>query len=179
MRGHAEQVGPAGVVLDRDQRLDPPEHDGFYGPEVHRQDSLGLRGKNLPPARARPERGRIETGLVQNLPHGGGGDAMAEPDQFALHAPVSPLWVLGGHADDQFLDRCCGRRTSGLAARGVVPLPGDQPAMPGQNRGRSDRKDLCPAATGQQPGQGGQPQPVDGLLVHPGDLAAQYGVLVA
>jgi hypothetical protein len=31
----------------------------------------------------------------EDLPHGGGGDAVAETDQFALHAPVSPARVLG------------------------------------------------------------------------------------
>ena len=48
-----------------------------------------------------------------------------------------------------------GRGTSGPAACGVVPLPGDQPAMPGQDRGRSDRKNLRPgggaAAAGTRP----------------------------
>ena len=28
MRGHAEQMSPAGAVLDRDQRVDPPENHG-------------------------------------------------------------------------------------------------------------------------------------------------------
>jgi hypothetical protein len=28
---------------------------------------------------------------------------MAEPDQFALHSPVSPGGILGCHADDDFL----------------------------------------------------------------------------
>jgi hypothetical protein len=32
---------------------------------------------------------QVEVGVMQDLPHSGGGDAMAEPDQFALHPPVS------------------------------------------------------------------------------------------
>jgi transposase InsO family protein len=59
---------------------------------------------------------------TEDLPHGGGGDAMAEPDQFALHAPVPPGGILGCHANHQLLDRCCSRWTSGAAACGVVPL---------------------------------------------------------
>jgi len=72
---------------------------------------------------------------------------MAEPDQFALHAPVAPGGVLGGHAHHEVLDGCCGGWTSGSAACGVVPLSGDQPAVPGQDRGSSDREDLGPPAT--------------------------------
>jgi hypothetical protein len=74
---------------------------------------------------------------------------MAEPDQFALHPPVSPGGVLVCHADDQVLDRCGGRGTPGPAACGVVPLARDQPAMAGQDRGGSDREDLRPAVARQ------------------------------
>jgi hypothetical protein len=59
----------------------------------------------------------------EDLPHRGGGDAMAQPDQFTLHAPVSPGGVLSCHANHQVFDRCCGWGTSGLAAGGVVPFP--------------------------------------------------------
>jgi hypothetical protein len=37
----------------------------------------------------------------EDLPHRGGGDAMAQPDQFTLHAPVSPGGVLSCHANHQ------------------------------------------------------------------------------
>lgn len=49
----------------------------------------GLRGEELAPARPQAARRGIETGIVQDLPHGGRDDAMAEPDQLALHPPVS------------------------------------------------------------------------------------------
>jgi hypothetical protein len=104
---------------------------------------------------------------------------VAEVDQFALPAPVSPARVFGGHADDELLDHCCSGRTSRSAARGVVPLPGNQPAMPGQDRGGSDQEYLRPALPWQQPGQGGQPRPIGRCVADSGDLPAQHGVLVA
>jgi hypothetical protein len=103
---------------------------------------------------------------------------MAEPDQFPLHAPVSPTGILAGHVNDQLRDPRGGRETSRLTAGGVVPSPRDQLAMPGQDRGGRDRKDLGPTAARQQPGQGGQPHPVGRPVADPGDLAAQHGVLV-
>jgi hypothetical protein len=76
VRGHAEQMGPAGAVLDRDQRIEPSEKYGVHVHKVHGQDGLGLRGEELAPGRARPTRCGIDTGVVQDLPYGGGGDAM-------------------------------------------------------------------------------------------------------
>jgi hypothetical protein len=146
--------------------------------EVHRKDSLGLRSEELPPTRARPARCWIDAGVMQDLPHRGGGDAMAEADQFALHPPVSPGGILGSHADNQVSDRRGGRWTSRPAACAVVPLPRDQPAVPGQDRGRGDREDLGPAATRQQPGQRSQPRPIRGRVADPRDLPAQHSVLV-
>jgi hypothetical protein len=103
---------------------------------------------------------------------------MAEPDQFALHPPMSPARVLSGHSEDELFDRCCSRRTPGPTTCGVVPFPRDQLSVPSQDRGSSDREDLSPAATWHKPGQSGQPCPVDGPVADPGDLPAQHGVLV-
>jgi hypothetical protein len=37
---------PAGTVLDRDQRVDPPEEHSIHTHEVHSQNSLGLGGED-------------------------------------------------------------------------------------------------------------------------------------
>jgi hypothetical protein len=104
---------------------------------------------------------------------------MAEPDQFALHPPVSPGGVLVCHADDQVLDRCGGRGTPGPAACGVVPRTRDQSAMPGQDRGWRNRKDSRPAAARYEARQCRQPCPVGRGVADLGDLSAQPGILVA
>jgi hypothetical protein len=48
----AEQVCPAGAVLDRDQGVDSPEHHGVHRDEVHGEDGLGLCGEELAPGGA-------------------------------------------------------------------------------------------------------------------------------
>lgn len=110
-------------MLDRDQDVDPPERDGVHGHEVHGEDDLGLGGKELAPGWTRSTRGGINASVVQNLLHRGGSDAMAGPDQFALHAPMSSGGVLCCHAHHEVLDCRCGGWPSWLAACGVVPLP--------------------------------------------------------
>jgi hypothetical protein len=74
---HPEQMRPAGAMLDRDQNLDPLEDDGLYLQQVHGQDGPGLRGEDLAPTRSGPAWHGIDADVVQNLPHRGGGDAMA------------------------------------------------------------------------------------------------------
>ncbi len=90
-------------MLDRDQRVDPSEKHGIHVHEVHSNDSLGLGSEELPPTRTRPARCRIDAGFMEDLPHRGGGDAMAEPDQFALHPPVSPSGILGSWSLSELL----------------------------------------------------------------------------
>ena len=41
----------------------------------------------------------VNPGGVQDLPHGGGSDLVAELDEFALHAPVSQRRIVRGHYD--------------------------------------------------------------------------------
>lgn len=47
--------------------------------------------------------------------------------------------------------------SSGGWACGVVPLGGDEPAVPGEQGGGGDAEDLSPASTGYQRGQGANP----------------------
>ena len=56
---------------------------------------------------------------------------------------------------------------------GVGPVSGDQPVVPGQQRGRRDDR-MGLQRAGQQPGQGGQDGPVRPGEARPGHLAAQY-----
>jgi hypothetical protein len=104
------QMCPAGTVLDRDQRVNPPETRGVHVHEIHGEDGLGLCGEELAPGRTRPARCGIDASVMHDLPHGRGGDAMAEPAQLALHPPMSPRGVLVGHPCHQFLDRRSGLR---------------------------------------------------------------------
>ena len=48
------QLSAAGTVLDDDQGIDAPQQHGARVHEVCREDAAGLRGQELPPARAGP-----------------------------------------------------------------------------------------------------------------------------
>ena len=49
---------------------------------------MGLRGQELLPGRALPAGCGIDPGIVQDLPHRGCCDRVAESDELALHASV-------------------------------------------------------------------------------------------
>jgi len=115
---------------------------------------------------------------VQDLPHRGRSDRVAQPDEFALHAPVPAGRVVGGHADHEPADRGCRGRPSGTPPAGVGPLAGDKPPVPGEQRRRGHREHLAPPAPRNQPGEYGEPQPVGRLVTDPADLTTQHRVLV-
>ena len=85
--------------------------------EVGRDDAAGLRGKELLPGRAGAAWCGVDPGGMQDLPHRGCCDRMAELDEFALHrrclhspGNVDSLWP-GGRRHG----RCCGLLAGGRA----------------------------------------------------------------
>jgi len=61
---------------------------------ANRSPKLKARLRELPPARARASRCRIDGPGVQDLPHGGGRDCHAELSELAVDAAVSPKRLL-------------------------------------------------------------------------------------
>jgi hypothetical protein len=135
-------------------------------------------GQELLPGRPRAARRGIDPGGMQDLPHRGGRDPVAEPDEFALYAPVPPRRIVRGHADHELADRSRRGRASGTPPARVIPLACDQAPVPGQERRRGHREQLGPPLPGDQPGQRREPQPVTRLVADPAGLAAQHRVLV-
>jgi len=146
--------------------------------EIDREDAEGLGREELLPGRAHAAGRRIDPRGMQDLPHRGSSDRVAELDELALHAPVPPRRIVHRHADHELPDRGCRGRTARTPPAGVIPFAGDQSPVPGQQCRRGHREHLAPPAPGDQLGQRRKPQPVARLVPHPADLAAQYRVLV-
>src|SRR5262245_60585959 len=62
-----------------------------------------------------------DSGIMQDLPHRGRRDPVAELDEFALHPPVAPCRILRRHADHELAHRCCGGWPPGRPSARVVP----------------------------------------------------------
>ena len=135
--------------------------------------------RNCFAGRARAAGRGADPGVVQDLPHRGGSDRVAELDELALHAPVPPGRVARRDADHELADRGCRGRPPGTPPVRVIPFACDQAPMPGEQRRRGHREHLTPPAPRDQPGQCRQPQPVSRLVADPADLAAQHRVLVS
>ncbi|WP_323184129.1 hypothetical protein [Streptomyces sp. NBC_01221] len=71
--GDAEQVRTAAAVFEHDQGVDAFEVDGVDVQEVDGDDVLGLGCEELPPGWSGTTWGGVDAGLVENVPHGGGG----------------------------------------------------------------------------------------------------------
>src|SRR6516164_1319896 len=59
---------------------------------------------------------------------------MAQVGQSSLDSPVAPIPILRGHADHQSRDLISGARTAWASLIAAIIFPGDQPAMPSQER---------------------------------------------
>jgi hypothetical protein len=141
-------VNAAGAVLDDDQGVDAPEQHGVDVDKVDRENAAGLRGQELPPGRASAAGCGVDPGIMQDLPHRGGCDRVAELDEFALHAPVPPCRVVRGHADYEFPDSGCRGRSSGPPPVRVIPFARGQSPVPGEQGRWGHREHLGPSARG-------------------------------
>jgi NADPH-dependent 2,4-dienoyl-CoA reductase/sulfur reductase-like enzyme len=90
-------VDAAGGVLDDDQGVDVVEQHGVHVDEVDGDYAAGLCGEELFPGRARAARGRVDPGIMQDLPHRGGRDPVAElAAQYRILVPEhQELGILG------------------------------------------------------------------------------------
>ena len=103
-RGDPADVHPAGAMFDEHQHVYALQQHGVHMQEVDCDDPGGLGVQELPPARARAPRCRIDARSMQDLPHGGRRDSHAELREFAVDPAVSPQRILPRQADDKACD---------------------------------------------------------------------------
>jgi hypothetical protein len=132
MGGDPGEVYAATAVLDHHQDVDVAQEDGVDVGEVDGEDRVGLRGQELSAGRPGPLWGGVDARRLQDSSDGGGGDPLAESDQLALDASVTPRRVLPGHPQYQRLDGlrraddrvAAAERSSGARAGGRASAAG-------------------------------------------------------
>jgi hypothetical protein len=72
------------------QGVEAPQEHGVHVDEVGGDDAASPSCQELFPSRAGAAGHRVDPGIMQDLPDRGGSNRVAEPDEFALHPPVSP-----------------------------------------------------------------------------------------
>jgi len=143
VRGDPEDVYPTGGVLEDEERVEPLQGDRVEVKHVAGQDRLGVGVEELRPGRPDPPRRGIDPSGVEDLPHRGGADLVAESSALTVHAPVSPSRILGGQAHGQGTDASGNggaARPHGLGG----PAASDEMSVPAQDRGRSDEESVAP-----------------------------------
>ena len=171
----AEQPDPPGRELDDEEEVQPAQQHGLDVREVAGEDARGLRGQELPPRLSHASRSGVDAGPAQDQPHGGGRQPMAEPDQRAVEATISPAWVVRGQPQHQLSGDRPGRWSGAASRHG--PAAADQVRMPAQHRLRRDEQPR-PAAAGDEPAQRRLQRPVGPRRPRSGDLPAQHRQLV-
>jgi hypothetical protein len=77
-----------GGVFDDEERVEAGQCDGVEVEQVAGQDRVGLGRQELRPGRTGPPWCGVDPGGVEDLPHGGCADLVAEAGELAVHAPV-------------------------------------------------------------------------------------------
>ena len=90
MGGDPGEEHAAAAVLDHYEDVEAAQEDGVDVGEVDREDRVGLRGQELPPARSGPAWCGVDAGALEVPPHCRRGDRVAEPDELAVDAAVAP-----------------------------------------------------------------------------------------
>jgi len=126
--------------------------------------------RKLAPGGGRALGCRIDSGVVKNLPHGGGCSLDPEDEEFAVDAPVAPARVLPRQAQHQHADGADGTRPARApgAGPGSVP-PRQQVPVPSQHRVRPDQQPEPAEHVAREPvQQGGKEHPVARAEPRPG-----------
>jgi hypothetical protein len=111
------------------------DHVDAFG-RKHGVEGLGLRAQERTPPGVNVARRWADPGSGEDTADGAGADPVAEADQFSLDASVPQPGVLPGQARDEVSDLVADRWASRPVWR--RPVPADQTAVPGQQRGRGD-----------------------------------------
>jgi hypothetical protein len=151
--GDAEDVDPPGRNLHDGQHVQPPQCDGVDVEEVGCREPARLGAQERPPVGVQLARGGADPRAGERAAGGAGADPMAEADEFALDAPVSPAGILPGQAQNQVTDLVADPWPSLLVR--IDPMSANQPAVPGQ-QGRRGDDPVSPQCSWQCPGQRGQ-----------------------
>ena len=118
MRGCAEDPDPPGGVLDDRQYGQARAGQGDGLEEVAGEQGIGLGAEEAGPGGGGALGCRVDPGVVEDLPHGGGGDLDAEDEEFAVDAPVAPARVLSCQAQYEQADGADGARQARATGAG-------------------------------------------------------------
>ncbi len=174
--GDTEDVHPAGTELHDDQAIQALEQHRVAVKEVARQDPRSLSTQELTPGRSHASRCGVDAGLLQDQPHRGGPDPVAQSREFPGDPPISPQRILPGQTKYQGPDGDAdGRPTMAAALEG--PPPPYEIGVPAQQRAR--RHEQPPTTgSGQQPRQRADHRPIRPRRPRPCHLPTQHRELM-
>ena len=176
MGGHPGQVHPPGVELDEKENVQPTQQDGLDCEEVAGEHGCGLGQHELLPARALPNRRRIEVVPLEDRSDARRGDPDTEPYKLTVDPAVSPGWVLLRQANDERHSASRDSRSSWRS--GVSPSPAHHVPVPSE-QGLGLYDEPTETSRRQQTAESGEECPISWAKSWASNLASKYGHFVA
>ena len=132
------EVHPSGVDLDEEQDVEAVQGDGVDAEEVGRDCGVGLAVNELAPGWFGAVGCGFASCVSDDLPDGGGGDALSKLEEFAVDVPVAPGRVVGVEADHEAAELAWCGRSAGSGLWWLGPVVGDQASVPADHSGGLD-----------------------------------------
>jgi hypothetical protein len=128
-------------MLDHREHVHPRARHGDRLEEITRQQRIGLPAQERSPRGGAAGGRRVDPGVLQDLPDGGGRDLHPEHQQFPVQSTISPGRVPAGQAHDEQTDRAHGARAARPPGARTSRVPTrDQLAVPLEHGVRPDQQ---------------------------------------
>src|SRR5665213_3633258 len=173
MRRHSRHIRPAGIELDEEKDVEPPQE---HSEEIAGQHRRSLSSQELGPCRSGSLWGGVDAMTLENVPNACWCQVDAQDSQLPLDPAIAPHRILHGQTNDELHSACGDPRTTGGLRLG--PLATDQITMPPEQRLRL-HEERPPTSSIKQPTQPGEQRTVSGSQSRPDDLTTEDGHLVA
>ncbi len=178
--GDPGEVNASGVDLDEEQHMETAQRDGIDAEEVGRDQGVGLAGDELAPRRSGAIGGGLTSGVAEDLPDSGSGDAVPETAHLSMDTSIAPVRVLGVEAQDEAAELGGRGWASGSGLGWLGPVPGDEAAVPADHRRRShDQHHVVETSPVERLRKEGEHGPVARCELRAVDLALQDEDLVS
>jgi hypothetical protein len=162
---------PQGADLDHEQDIESAQADRVEVEEVDCEQSGGLGAKEGSPGEVGSPWCRRQPSVGEDSADGTRANSIAQSDEFALDAAVSPAGVLPGQPHDQLTDLVADWWSP--ASLRIGPRADEKATMPGQQDARG-ADPMAPQLTRQHAGQCRKHRAVGPGRNWPADLAAQH-----
>src|ERR1019366_5721209 len=106
MRRDSRYIRPAGIELDEEKDVEPPQEHGIHSEEIAGQHRRSLSSHELGPCRSGSLRGGVDAMTLEDVPNACRCQVDAQDSQLSLDPAIAPHRILPGQTNDELHSAC-------------------------------------------------------------------------